>query len=157
MTWNMKPTAGFTLIELMIAVVIVAILAAIVVPAYSGYIVRGKLTDATTALAELNARMEQFLADNRNYGTTAAACPAAVVMPVSPTFSFSCTWGDTNANTSYRITATGNAGQGLGAVDDYRYTLAKNVSTAAPTRATVKFAGSTVNLACWITKQGQGC
>lgn len=153
----MKPATGFTLIELMIAVVIVAILAAIVVPAYSSYVVRGKLADATSALAELNGRMEQYLADNRNYGTTAAACPGAVVMPTSPTFSFGCTWGDTSASTSYRITATDNAGQGLGAADDYRYTLAKNVSAAMPTRTTVKFAGSTVNRPCWVTKQDQGC
>lgn len=152
----MKPT-GFTLIELMIAVVIVAILAAIVVPAYSNYVVRGKLADATSALAELNGRMEQHLADNRNYGTTAAACPGAVVMPTSPTFSFGCTWGNTNSNTSYRITAQNRAGQGLGAVADYSYSLAKTVSSAAPSRTTVNFAGANVNASCWITKQGQGC
>lgn len=153
----MKPAVGFTLIELMIAVVIVAILAAIVVPAYTGYVVRGKLAEATAALSDLQVKMEQYLADNRNYGTTAGACPAAVVMPTLQTFTFSCAWGNTNSNASYRITAKNNAGQGLGSAADYWYSLSKSLSDAAASRTTTMFAGANVSASCWVTKQGQGC
>ena len=56
----MKGQQGFTLLEVMIVVVIVAILTAIAVPAYSEYVTRGRLAEAYATLGGQRVRMEQF-------------------------------------------------------------------------------------------------
>ena len=58
---------GFTLIEAMITVALVAILAAVALPSYRDYVIRGRLVDATNALSSTRARMEQFYQDKRTY------------------------------------------------------------------------------------------
>jgi type IV pilus assembly protein PilE len=61
---------GFTLIELMIAVVIVGILAAVALPAYGTYVKKGRRVDAKTALLDLAAREEKYFAVNNIYTTS---------------------------------------------------------------------------------------
>ena len=63
----MHKAHGFTLIELMVTVAIVAILGSIALPAYNQYVQRGKITEATSSLSELRLRAEKFFADNRTY------------------------------------------------------------------------------------------
>ncbi len=61
--------AGFTLIELMVTVAIVAILSAIAYPAYTEYILKSRRTDARNALLDLAARQERFYSLNNQYST----------------------------------------------------------------------------------------
>ena len=58
---------GFTLIELMIAVLIISILSAIAVPSYRNYILRSRRTDATTALMRLQAAEEKYYLQYNTY------------------------------------------------------------------------------------------
>jgi len=58
---------GFTLIEVMITVAIVAILAAVGVPAYSDYLLRGRLVEGPNTLGSERVLMEQYFQDNRTY------------------------------------------------------------------------------------------
>ena len=50
---------GFTLIELLISVAIVALLAAVAVPAYTGYVEKARRSDATTGLTKIAAELER--------------------------------------------------------------------------------------------------
>jgi len=63
----MRAARGFTLIELMIAVVIVAILAAVAWPSYQAYVQRGKRSEAQQLMLSIVNREQQFLLDARQY------------------------------------------------------------------------------------------
>lgn len=138
---------GFTLIELMITVAIVAILAAVALPAYRDYVIRGQLTDATNLLSATRARLEQFYQDNRNYGSTALVC--GLTMPTNPRFTFSCNWGAGGTNQSFLLTATGVGGT-LGFV----FTI-DHQGTQRTTSLPAGWGATPV--ACWVSRRGEGC
>lgn len=58
---------GFTLIELMLTVVIIAILAAIAVPAYQQYMFRARRADATSVLGNIQLAQERYRANQPEY------------------------------------------------------------------------------------------
>lgn len=64
--------AGFTLIELVVTMVVIAILAAIAIPAYTSQMRKSRRTEAKTALLDLAAREERFSSTNSAYTATAA-------------------------------------------------------------------------------------
>jgi type IV pilus assembly protein PilE len=147
---------GFTLIEVMIVVAIVAILAAVALPAYGDYVRRGQLPEAFSGMADLRVKMEQYYQDNRSYGSNGGNC-ADVSTPTwaqntptltyggSQNFGFTC--AVTNGGQGYTITATGAAGRATGHV----FTI-----THANVRATTEFKGNTLNAPCWLSK-GSEC
>ena len=67
---------GFTLIELMITLLIVAILAGIAIPSYSNYILRANRTDATSALLKVASAQEKFFLQNNTYASNALLATA---------------------------------------------------------------------------------
>lgn len=67
-----KQMTGFTLIELMIVIAIMALLAGIAYPTYIDQIVRSNRSVATGALLELAQRQEGYFADNNTYADTLA-------------------------------------------------------------------------------------
>lgn len=80
--------SGFTLIELMITIVIVAILASIAIPSYTAYVERGKRGAARSGLLVAAAFLERNYATNGCYNfTTVAACQTqsgtAVTLPAA--------------------------------------------------------------------------
>jgi type IV pilus assembly protein PilE len=63
---------GFTLIELMITLVIVAILASIAMPAYRASVKRGNRRAAQSVMMEIVNREHQYFVANRAYASAAA-------------------------------------------------------------------------------------
>jgi type IV pilus assembly protein PilE len=139
---------GFTLIELMITVAVVAILTAIAFPSYTAYIQRGRISEAVSSLATTRVRLEQFYQDNRNYGSTASLC--GVTMPTTEHFTVTCNWGAGGTAQSYLLTATGNAASNMSA---YAYTV--DQSNVQSTTAFPGAASLPVN--CWLQRKGQSC
>lgn len=67
----MRKMRGFTLIELMIVIAIVAILAGIGVPAYQNQVKKSKRSDAQAALLSFAAAMERYYTLNGTYAKAA--------------------------------------------------------------------------------------
>lgn len=138
--------SGFTLVELMITVAIVAILATIAYPSYTDYITRGKLANVTNMLAGIRAQMEQYYQDNRTYAAVGTFTPPCQAISAVAEFSLVCSIGGTG--NTYTMTATGS-----GTTAGFTYTVNEaNVqqTTAAP-------AGWNTSTTCWVTKRGQSC
>lgn len=66
----MKRT-GFTLIELMVTVAVIGILAAIALPSYTQYLIRGSRAAAQSFMLDASNKQEQYLLDARTYAAPA--------------------------------------------------------------------------------------
>ena len=73
--YNFFSVKGFTLVELMITVAILAILATIAIPAYHNYINRAKQSDAIIGLKAAQMAEEQFFSENNRYTGTINILP----------------------------------------------------------------------------------
>lgn len=110
---------GFTLIELMIVVAIVAILASIMLPAYQDQVRKSRRADAKAALTELSGFMERFYAANNGYCVDADnndACDSATALPFTQSPKEGRKYYDLTVTTAdpdeYTLTATAIAGTG---------------------------------------------
>ena len=74
---NMKKTSkchrrqsGVTLIELLIAIVLLSIIAASAYPSYTQYVVRAKRTAGKSMLLQVADRQQQYFMDNKRYANS---------------------------------------------------------------------------------------
>lgn len=72
MSTSNRTQAGVTLLELMVALVVLSILAAIAYPSYEGSLRKARRSEAREALSDFAARQEQFFLDNVTYTSNIA-------------------------------------------------------------------------------------
>jgi type IV pilus assembly protein PilE len=133
---------GFTLIEMMIAVAIIAILAAVAIPSYADYVRRARMADAFSVLSDYRTRMEVAYNNNGNYGVGACsvAAPAATQF-----FAFACAL--TAGGQDFDATATGG-----GAMAGYTFAV-----DGTGNRTTTAYVGQGgMPRACWL-QRGTEC
>jgi type IV pilus assembly protein PilE len=124
---------GFTLIEVMIAVVIIGILAAIALPAYQEYVRQSRRADGQAALMALQLAQEKFRANNTTYAASAAALGVA----------------STSTEGHYAISVTANSAVGYSASADPQGVQASD-TTCDP--LTMTLSGGTITYGptgCW--------
>ena len=69
-----RAAAGFTLVEMMIVVAMVAILASVAYPSYLSQVAKGRRADGKQALVELAQKLERFYSERGTYvGATLGA------------------------------------------------------------------------------------
>lgn len=111
---------GFTLIEIIIAVALVAILTAIALPSYRSYVTKTKVKTAQSDLASLSIALENFYQRNLAYNTSITAATATTAATITAVGS----WSPAQANdftytistitaSTYTVLATANASSGL--------------------------------------------
>ena len=102
---------GFSLIELLVVVTIIAILGLVAVPSYRQYNIRAQRTEAKTALLRLAVNQERFYLQNNSY----SANPVALGFPMSESengvYTLAIPLADTN---TYQATAIPTPGGGAG-------------------------------------------
>lgn len=90
-------TRGFTLVELMITVAIMAVIVAFAVPAYQSYMVKARRSAAEQLMMEIVSKQSQYILDARSYSATIGTGGLNIPSRDNWTCAATCT------NTSYTV------------------------------------------------------
>jgi type IV pilus assembly protein PilE len=146
-----RNAGGFTLLEVMIAVAIVAILAGIALPSYFQYLARSRIVAATSSLSDFRVKMEQFFQDNRSYANAGGGC-GVDDPPATPYFELACSGASVNG---YQVNANGK-----GNMSAFRYQLTVNAGVVGRSTLAVD-SSSGWNLPspnnCWTIRPDGSC
>ena len=96
MSKNVSASRGFSLVELVVTMGILAIIASIAIPSYNSYVLKSHRTEAKTALLDMASMEERFFSTQNVYSTTATDLGYTT---------FPVTIGNGNVNGDYQIAA----------------------------------------------------
>jgi type IV pilus assembly protein PilE len=104
--------AGFTLIELMVVMTVVAILAAIAIPNYSDYIKRGHRADMQAFMAAVAGQQKAHFLDKRSFSTTLSGLGSmSVPASLAPRYDFTLAADNAATPPSFTLTAAPKGAQ----------------------------------------------
>ena len=104
----MKQQRGFTLIELMITVAVIAILSAIALPSYNAYVLRSHRAEAKNTLLAVAQRLEQNYTLESSYATARNAAGNVAAVDDALIASWGLNQTPLNGTARYNITFSGN-------------------------------------------------
>jgi type IV pilus assembly protein PilE len=136
-----RTNAGFTLIELMIAIAVVAILAAVALPSYNEYVMRTHRANARAALLQAAQWMERTATAQGRYPLT-AAIPAGVLAVEGGRYNIAAA---SNDGLTYSLTAS----PGLAQVRDRCGTYQINEAGTRLQLPTTEIPAPLGPLECW--------
>ncbi|HMT79345.1 MAG TPA: type IV pilin protein [Azonexus sp.] len=144
----LKVSRGFTLIEIMIVVAIIAILVTVALPSYQDYVLRSRNVEGTNELSAMRSRMEQYFQDRRTYQTTTdgSFSPPCLQSTTAGTYTVACTAADLT-DTAYKVTATGS-----GPTAAFIFTINER-----GTKATESTLWGHTSTTCWLMQRSDGC
>ncbi len=125
--------AGFTMVELMVVVIIVAILSAIAVPLYTGYIKNSRKSEATARLGAILTAAKSYNQENSAWPTSSSAGGFYGDFTGSDHFTYSQTSSATTGR--YVAKATGNGTDGITTA------MSVTMSSAVDSSAAFTYAG----------------
>jgi type IV pilus assembly protein PilE len=131
---------GFSLIELMVVVVIVAVCAAVGYPAYTQHVQKSNRSAAESVLMQAAAQQEKYLLDARSYATLLSALNVSAPTNVSNIYTIGVDVNNSATPPTYSITATPISGKS--AALDACGTLSYN-------QAGTKGVSSSTVASCW--------
>lgn len=155
---------GFTLIELMIVVAIVAILAAIAYPSYRDSVLKGRRAEGRTAVLDLLQQEERFFTQSNSYmsfgagvtGANGSVLNAAGQTVGNQSIPFKTFSGDNPSNAAYNVgarTCTNTAFTLRECVEVFADTVVLNtdpkVGTLSATSTGIKDCSGTTKAMCW--------
>lgn len=136
--------AGFTLMEVMITLVIVAVLSAIALPSYQQHVIRSRLTEAFSSLSSAAPSAEQYWSNNRTYVDFK---PGVAGFPTDTT-NFTYSLSGTSTTSKYVILATGR-----GTVLGFNFTIDQSGN-----RSTTSTGSNWVRTTtCWVDHKDGTC
>jgi type IV pilus assembly protein PilE len=138
---------AFSLVEMMMVLVIVAVLAGIAWPSYAAYVQRGRVLEAVARLSEARARMEQYFLDWRSYVDASGACG---VPPPPPGPGDAFTLACSATASTYTYSAAGTSG---GSMEAFAYAIDE---TGTRTTAALPAAWSK-HADCWTIRPDGYC
>ena len=148
--------AGFTLVELMVVVMVIAILASVAIPSYSGYVTDARRQGAAQEILTIASRQEQHFLDNKAYATSLTQLGYSA-QPIGTNENGGYV-GATDASAMYTFAITSTTATTSGTIRAYTVSAIPKGSqlsrdtecgTLTLTEAGVKTAGGASNPDCW--------
>ncbi|MBS0457423.1 MAG: pilin [Proteobacteria bacterium] len=138
-----KLQQGFTLIELMIVVAIIAILAAIAIPAYQDYVIRSQVSEGSSLAEGSKTALAEFYSNKGRFPGTNVSAGVAT---------------DTSINGNYvtKVTVGGAAGSGVGATGTITVTYGNQANALVATKVLVFKATGAAGSTTWACTTAAG-